>query len=354
MVLSKDQYMPEVEQGYVTRRVHPEDSDVVILNYTPKTVYERHWNEVTLLTRGLILNERTGETLALPMKKFFNYDEQGVPNKVDLSQKPEITVKMDGSLGISYRLDDGKIRWATRGSFTSEQAKVAQRIWDEKYNHSDLYISPQLTLLVEIISPATRVVVPYDFEDLVLIGANHIYPSHDFGYDTLEYFANQIGMRITERVDASFISILEHIKTMDYTNEGFVLRWDDGTRLKMKGQDYMRVHKALYGLSLNQKLECWLEDKTDDLIKAVPEEYRKEIEELIKYLNMMTDDLEKRIVGIYQALPKYPRKDYALAVQTYMPWIRPLLFKMYDGKLTRYDIKWCVSQTYKEEFGNAE
>lgn len=113
----------EISNGYITKRIHPQNPDIIILNYTEKAIYDKHWNEVTMSCRGLIINEKTGEVLARPFKKFFNHNED-VP--VDLSipdEKPVATIKHDGSLGILYRLNN-QIYWTTRGSFESEQAKL--------------------------------------------------------------------------------------------------------------------------------------------------------------------------------------------------------------------------------------
>lgn len=47
----------EIANGYVTERCHPDDPELRIYNYTDKAQYERHWNEVTMNTRGLIVRD---------------------------------------------------------------------------------------------------------------------------------------------------------------------------------------------------------------------------------------------------------------------------------------------------------
>ena len=41
--------------------------------YTNETIYAQDWDEVTLNARGIAFNELTGEVVARPFKKFFNY-----------------------------------------------------------------------------------------------------------------------------------------------------------------------------------------------------------------------------------------------------------------------------------------
>jgi RNA ligase len=75
--------------------------------------------------------------------------------------------KLDGSLGILYFYDD-KPYIATRGSFTSEQAERANKIFQKKYSH--LHFNKEHTYLFEIIYPENRIVVDYGAkEDLILL-----------------------------------------------------------------------------------------------------------------------------------------------------------------------------------------
>ena len=58
---------------------HPE-TDLFIYNYSPKVQYEKLWNEVTLKTRGLILDAEMNY-VARPFGKFFNLEEHQ-PNEI--------------------------------------------------------------------------------------------------------------------------------------------------------------------------------------------------------------------------------------------------------------------------------
>src|SRR5690606_23624256 len=79
--------------------------------------------------------------------------------------------KIDGSLGIQYRLPDGRQAIATRGSFTSDQALHATK----RLREAGWDIMPHdfaFTWLWEIVYPGNRVVVDYgDRDELVYLGA---------------------------------------------------------------------------------------------------------------------------------------------------------------------------------------
>lgn len=347
-MLQPEVYGPEVEAGYVNLIRHPESERLLLLNYTPMATYDLRWNEVTLRCRGLILDEVTGEVVARPFPKFFNEGEieQEIPAGV-----PEITIKQDGSLGILYRLD-GQVRWATRGSFTSPQSQVCQQIWNEKY--ADVEVPEELTLLVEIIHPDTRVVVKYDYSDLVLIGAIDRHTGYDYPYEELAALAERLGMRVTERVAGDLLAMRERAQTLDWNEEGFVLRWPNGFRLKVKGKEYLEVHKAVYGLSDNQKLQYWLEGKIEELIRKVPEEFRGEIESLARLCDEKQQAVTAQVEQYVRQAPKESRKEFAIWVNEKVPpALRPLVFRQQDGKLSLAEVRGLVVKLVKESLANA-
>lgn len=139
----------EIEDGYIREVYHPTEP-LAILNYTDKAQYDRHWNEVTRVCRGLIYNTETHEVVARPFEKFFNWNEPEAAIGLD---EPVVALeKMDGSLGILYPKPSGGYAIATRGSFTSEQALRGTLIWEAKYA-SRFVPEAGYTALFEIINP---------------------------------------------------------------------------------------------------------------------------------------------------------------------------------------------------------
>src|SRR3990167_11491344 len=110
-----------IDQGLVSEQAHSENPDIRIFNYTQKCQFSKEWNDVTRACRGLILNVKTGEIVANPFPKFFNYGEVDVKIPVE---KPIVIEKMDGSLGILYWIGD-RPYVATRGS-RSEERRVGK------------------------------------------------------------------------------------------------------------------------------------------------------------------------------------------------------------------------------------
>jgi len=86
-----------VKDGWVERNDHP-SLPISIYNYSRKTQYEGKWDDITLKTRGLVLDNE-GNVVAKAFDKFFNYEEL-VGNKWVESKIPnepfEVFEKMDG------------------------------------------------------------------------------------------------------------------------------------------------------------------------------------------------------------------------------------------------------------------
>jgi RNA ligase len=343
-------YEYEIKNGFIAKKKHPEFEDLIILNYTDECVYEKHWNEITLSCRGLILNEKTKEVIARPFRKFFNFGEDcGLDLKIP-NGKPVFNVKMDGSLGISYVVNN-QIYWSTRGSFESEQAIIANQIWNEKYKHIDVERLKGITLLAEIIDPKTRIVVDYKgLSDLILIGAIRIEDGYDYNFEELKKLATEIGMNTTDEVPMTLKEALENREKLEANEEGWVLRWDNGFRLKIKGEEYLRVHRLMYGLSLKKKIGYWAEGEYEEIVKQVPEEFRKELEEFKDKLDQIENKILNDVTKFFNDIPvEYikNRKECAKYITNNgVKEYTSFYFNLLDNK--RPKIKEYIFRNYKE------
>ena len=96
------------------------EGDLLMFAYTPAAQYAGRWNAFERMSRGLILDATTGEVVARPFDKFYNWDEGGRTSDTTFDYVME---KVDGSLIICFH-HGGRWRAATRGSFTSDQKRL--------------------------------------------------------------------------------------------------------------------------------------------------------------------------------------------------------------------------------------
>ncbi len=130
MQLNKALLQQMVNERMVNVVKHP-SQNLFIYNYSAKTQYYKVWNVITLIARGLILDENFN-IIARPFRKFFNLNEH---SPAEIPSHPFVVQeKLDGSLGILYWIND-KPFIATRSSFDSKQAIHANTILQTKYHH---------------------------------------------------------------------------------------------------------------------------------------------------------------------------------------------------------------------------
>jgi tRNA splicing ligase len=313
--INLDEFSELIDQGYINVQTH-NSGKLKILNYTPRTQYERVWNDKTLMSRGLIIDNE-GNIVARPFKKFFNLDE---PQDEKIPNEPfEVYDKLDGSLGILYFLDN-KPFIATRGSFNSTQAIKANEILQNKYSHVEF--DPNLTYLFEIIFPENRIVVDYHgLEDLILIAITDTNTGKDLPlYD--------FGIPLVKRFDGiKDISDLRAIK--DTLNEGFVIKFQNSFRVKLKFEEYVRLHRIITSVNSKMIWEHLKDNKPlDDILDRVPDEFFKWVKDTVADLKNKYIEVENIAKSQFKVLED--RKSTAEYIKnTSYPAI---LFKMLDKK----------------------
>ena len=306
-----------IEGGYITRRRHPLH-DLFILNYTPKAQYEGLWNATTTACRGLVL-DGYGRVRARCFRKFFNYEEVRGEVESRSGMGFKTYEKVDGSLGILYWAD-GRPAIATRGSFSSDQALRGTMILRQRYGSADL--DPRLTYLFEIVYPENRICVDYgDKEDLVLLAA----------FDTesgKEVDPPSAPFPVARAFDLG--SDFEGIKSLNLKNrEGFVVRFDDGYRFKVKFEDYVALHAAIFSVSTRSVWNCMREGRQLPL-DMLPDEVYDWVREVESDLKRSYVSVESRAAEIFVSIKHLPRREFASAAIEY--GCSAVLFKMLDGR----------------------
>ena len=247
-VLDPEELDRLVAETYITARDHPA-LPYKILNYTPKAQYERNWTRETERSRGLMYDTRDGTIVGKAFDKFFNWGEREVAIPDELFVAYE---KYDGSLGISYVDADGLPSVATRGSFSSYQAKRGTQILRSKYAHTldKILALGKVTLCFEIILPEYRIVVDYQGrEDLVLLAAFDLETGQEIDLDDPRLAG--LGFPLARRYAATTLDeARELIEGPLFDNaEGVVVRFAGGLRLKLKREEYMRLHRIVTGVT---------------------------------------------------------------------------------------------------------
>lgn len=330
-----------VAENYVTARDHP-SLPYKILNYTPKTQFARHWTKETELSRGLCYDTREGTIIARPFAKFFNWGER----EVIIPDEPFVAYeKVDGSLGISYLDADGLPSVATRGSFTSYQAKRGTQILRTTYTHTldkVLALGP-VTLCLEIVLPEYRIVVDYQGrEDLVLLAAFNTETGEEIDLDNpvLAGLGFPAARRYAPTTLDEARALIEG-PAFDGA-EGVVVRFAGGLRLKLKREEYLRLHRIVTGITPRRIWEM-LRDGTPPisrLFEGTPPPFQMWVRAEIQKVEGQRAAIKAASSQAYEeimATAPPDRKAFAMLAATQPQ--RAILFKRYDG-LPYDDIIW--------------
>lgn len=301
-----------LQERTVVARRHP-SAPLTILNYTERCQYERGlWNEVTTQCRGLIHDDK-GNVLARPFRKFFNYGQSEAP-ALNLSEPAIVTDKLDGSLGILYRREVGHAI-ATRGSFDSEQAQHATRVWWERY--CDTPVPVDWTLLFEIVYPENRIVIDYaGRDDLILLGAVNVETGRSVDpHNTL--LAHWPG----PRADIfPYQTLADALAAPPRPNaEGMVVHlWVSDERVKIKQEDYVALHRIVTGLNERTVWQHLVDgNPVEELLANLPDEFHGWVGEVAARLTATVErssgEVEHAYSTILASLPAgHTRKDFAL------------------------------------------
>lgn len=328
-----------IDKGYVMRQTH-DKYPLSIYNYSKTAAYEKIWNEITLTCRGLILNNETGEIVARPFRKFFNLGELNTP----LPNEPfDVLEKMDGSLGILYWYNDVAYI-STRGSFNSEQAIVATDILNTKYKHVLSEVNRDYTYLFEILYPENRIVVDYGGQrDIILIGVIDKKTGKDI---PIPY----IGFSV---VPQHVVQSLEALQANERDNhEGYVIRYKGGFRVKVKHDEYCRLHRIVTGVSNKTVWEYLREGRPfDDLIDRVPDEFYDWLTATKQELQRKFNEIEKIHKIIFGLFSDIDDRKTLAGFFIKAPY-SSILFCMLDNK-SYDDIIWkLVRPKFEKPFSN--
>jgi RNA ligase len=369
-----------IDTGLVVKQNHP-TLPLSIYNYSRTTQYDGNWDRYTLACRGLVLDNE-GNVIAKPFPKFFNYEEikddkyahcegcrkSGMINcgyfdkcggwemrSVIPNESFEVYEKMDGSLGIFFYYG-GEWHMATRGSFTSEQAIKGMEI--AKRLNYDKRCVIGYTYLFEIIYPENRIVVDYGKEErLVLLGVMNR-RGEEFPYEEMVDEGWDIVMKYkTWGEDWETLK-----KEISKDNEGYVIRFSGGMRMKIKGTEYVRLHRILTNFSSKDIWE--LLKNGEDLgpfLERVPDEFDDWVKRTAMNLRYSFHSIDERAGKLHDGFrygkygdvdPEPTKREFAEYVKQFPVELAAVMFKIWDKRPYDYIIWNMIKPKHQKPFRN--
>lgn len=315
-------------------------------------------NEIVQECRGLILKQINIALARNPLipqykvasmrfVKFFNY---GQKEAARLSFPCEVSEKIDGSLiGVWY---DNEYGWqvSTSGNIDAEDSPVIfgeyksyrdifDKAWDNKFFDE---MNKNCTYIFELVSPYTRIIVPYKEISLYLLSIRNNITLEEEARDEIPFIAKKLfGDKI--KTPQSFkCNSIEEVKsfvnnlTIESENfEGFVLCDNNFNRIKLKSPAYMELFfiKGEGIFSEKKIIKLILEGQDDDVLGYFPE-YKEDFDKIRRGLSLLIAHF-KDLLNKGEKYKSLNKKDFAIWAKEFQ--YNNLLFKAYGANYWEKD-----------------
>lgn len=286
-----------------------------------------------------------GNLIARPLHKFFNYGQKEIV--YDWSAPHTIMTKMDGSM-VHAAIINGELRLCTRMGIT-DQSIAAEKLLTlrQKIELRSMVLYDHVTPIFEYVGPDNRIVIEYQVPRLVTIAIRAIETGEYWSYAAIKTWSELWGFGFTDSHGFTIgdDSIAE-LRASTVGIEGYVVAWADGTRTKIKGDDYCKMHHAVsYFNREDMILDAVLSGVYDDVLPSLSEDraakLRQYADDVLVETTKFVTDIEFSIDHAYHA--NVSRKDFAMWVNANVEQgLRAAYFSALDGKDIREAVNKCV------------
>jgi hypothetical protein len=205
-------------------------------------------------------------------------------------------------------------------------------------------------------SGKNRIVVDYgDMEELILLGAFETSTGIESTRAELESLE---GFNVVKKYD--FKDYTE-IQKLNWDNkEGFIVRFSNGDRCKIKFEDYVKLHRVLTNCS---SYDVWENLMTfgklpEEMLKEVPDEFYNWVNRLELRLRKEYDYVLNLHMAQFSSILRdgLERKEFALRVQELEGYNQGIMFAIYNGKEDKVkQLIWkMIKPEYEKPFSNAD
>lgn len=293
--------------------------------------------------RGIAFDTETGVIVRRGLQKFFNVGqkEETLVANIDWSKSNTVMDKLDGSLifcgvrGNDYWLGTRKGETdvsALADSFVSDKPEYDAFIRD--------ILSENHTPFFEFFCNENMVVIDYEDPFMTVLSARNMYNGDYMCHDELSRIANKHGVSIvkTHKIDISNPSEFLEKARNEKDVEGYVVRFQDGQTVKIKGEWYVNLHHIVSGLNSNRNIvKLLINNEIDDILPMLPDRRRVSIESFANNFWIFYESFKLNIMNSWSSInndlskiDNPSRKDWAMRILKEDKYISGLLFKILD------------------------
>ena len=308
--------------------------------------------------RGLLLY-KDGTIARRPLHKFFNYGEKPETYELSLDNPHVIMKKLDGSMIAPFILPNGEIYWATKmgaESFHNDVEEFVNTSYMPYKSLVKIYCNMGHTPIFEWISPNNKIVVQYNEPSLVLTAVRDMRTGEYLSYKGMICDIDG-DFPVVQKIPpfAGFDLLKDHTADLE-GEEGYVVAFDNGYRVKMKGDWYCQLHKVKSYFDYEKDVvKLILENNVDDLIPLLDDSSKEKLHQYEATLNRYIDSLAHDIFITTDdiIIENMGKKEFALTLKdTKNPIVSQIIFKIWDNmgsisgpEIFQIVVEWAIKNT---------
>lgn len=318
--------------GLVTYSKHP-DLDMFIINYTPRAQYTDAWTPMLMRCRGLIVDGDYSVVNA-PFPKFFDLGEKLTVEELP-DEMPVICEKLDGFLGILFN-DNGIPAITTRGTFGSPMAEWATK-WIRSTGLGMDDFKSGYTYLFEIVEPSLcrgqGLLIDYgERAECVLLAVRETANGNELNHIDE---AMRLDLPFAEEYTGTLDNAIAEMPSMNgMEKEGYVVKYSSGLRIKLKADEYKRMHRMLSGKTSKRILETMIEsgkEGIDAMLVDVPDEAYERVKEIVAKIEQEQLRMIEQSRLVYDMVKDLPTRREQAAIVAQHP-CSAVVFAMVNEK----------------------
>lgn len=271
-----------------------------------------------------------------PFVKFFNYGEKYADTNVIDWSTAVVQEKIDGSL-IKVWYDDGKWHISTNGTIDAFSCSCGVTDFGSLFlsgpaDFDSLWelLDPEYTYLFELTSPYNHIVVKYEEVGISFLARIHNrFATEDWEFPQIE------GIRKPKVFPhRSLAECIAAAHAMGDDEEGYVVVDAAKHRIKIKGDEYLKLHKLRGNgpLTVCRVIEMWQNESLDDFVAYYPE-FHYFIDRIVEILKYMIQTADFAFNFILEKPSVETRADFARYANTYAPPVRAYLYAKLDNRV---------------------
>jgi hypothetical protein len=256
--------------------------------------------------RSLVIDKEKSCLVLTPFRKFRNLNEceknseTNIRKMLSNAKNAEISVKLDGSMQ-SARWYGNKLVMSGSQALDRRLSKRLDNGYVYIENHENylclLKDHSDYTAIFENINENDPHIVQYSKgqQGLYLIGLRNSLTGEELPYSQVTRIAHAYNVKSTRVVQETFSQVIASLDSKKANEaEGYVLDID-GYKVKIKYNDYVRLHRSLQKLTSDSTVIRAVSDGTwDDLYSKLPNAYKKttreKAEKIKSYVNLKTNE----------------------------------------------------------------